>query len=190
MKNIAIFASGKGSNFIAIHDAINKGLLDAKICLFVTDRKDSKALQKAKELHIKTFSFSTSDFDKKEDYEREILTHLEENETDLVVLAGYMRIIGQVILSRYPNKIVNIHPSLLPLYKGKDAIGQVLKTCDNKTGVTVHFVDEGVDTGKIVMQKEVMIDKFEIRDSLETKIHKVEHELYYIAIKKILEEQI
>jgi len=188
VKNIAIFASGKGSNFIAIHEAIQSGLLDANICLFVTDRKKSEALIKAKELQIKTYSFSISDFGKKEDYEREIVSQLEETKTDLVVLAGYMRIIGQTILSRYPNKIVNIHPSLLPLYKGKDAIGQVLRAGEIKTGVTVHFVDEGIDTGQLILQKEVKIDSLEHRESLEKKVHKVEHEIYYKAIKKILED--
>ncbi|MBN2605330.1 MAG: phosphoribosylglycinamide formyltransferase [Bacilli bacterium] len=189
MKNIAIFASGTGSNFLAIHKAIKEGKLKANIKLFITDNFESDALKRAKDLHIETYSFNPKEFATKKDYEKEIIGFLSNHQIDLVVLAGYMRIIGATILEQYSNRIVNIHPSLLPLYKGKDAVGQALKARDKKTGVTVHFVDEGIDTGKIIMQEEIRIEPSWDRHDLELQIHKVEHEIYYKAIKKILEVQ-
>lgn len=188
MKNIAIFASGKGTNFIAINKAINKHLLDANISLFVSDRKNSKGLRKAIELKMNTYSFSSKEYESKKLYEQEILIRLKEYKVDLIVLAGYMRIIGETILNEYENRIINIHPSLLPLFKGKDAIGQALRSGNTHTGVTVHFVDEGIDTGKIIIQKKVAILEHYNREMLEEAIHKMEHDLYYIAIKKVLEE--
>lgn len=187
MRNIAIFASGKGTNFIAIHEAILQQKLDANISLFITDKPNSEGFKKASCLNLNAFAFIPKDFDSKESYEKEILLKLKEYDVELIVLAGYMRIVGHTILKQYEKRIINIHPSLLPLFKGKDAIGQALLAGTSKTGVTVHFVDEGIDTGEIIMQEEVKILDHFNRELLEEVVHKTEHELYYKAIRKVLE---
>ena len=188
MINIAVFASGTGSNFLAIHDAILNNELPCKLSLFVTDKIHSKALQNAKKRSLNTYAFTANDFPSKEAYEKEILHKLQEQNIDLIILAGYMRIIGSTILNSYENNILNIHPSLLPLYKGKDAIGQALLDNATKTGVTVHYVDSGIDTGKIIIQEELEIHQNETRESLESRVHQIEHKLYIKAIKKVIKE--
>jgi len=186
MSNIAIFASGTGSNFLAINKEIEQGNLDCKISVFITDRPNCKALESARELGIESFSFRPKDYESKSEFEKEIVQLLNENEVDLVVLAGYMRIIGETLLNEYAGKIINIHPSYLPMFKGKDAIGQALESDVDYTGVTVHYVDEGMDTGEIIKQVKVVIDKNETRETLENKVHAVEHKLYSDVIKSIL----
>ena len=188
MKNIAIFASGTGSNFLAIEKAIKNKELEAHISLFVTDRPKCKALASAKDLNINTFAFSPKSYTSKKDFELEIVKKLKENNVELIILAGYMRLIGETLLKEYPNRILNIHPSYLPNYKGKDAIGQALEDNATSTGVTVHYVDEGMDTGTIIEQVEVPINKNEGRAPLEERVHKIEHQLYPRVIKKVLEE--
>ena len=188
MKNIAIFASGTGSNFLAINDSINNGYLNCSLELLISDRPQSKAIEKAKPLHINHFSFSPKQYPNKKSFEMEIVELLQEHKIDLIILAGYMRLIGPTLLSQYEGKIINIHPSLLPLYKGKDAVGQALQDNAIKTGVTVHYVDSGMDTGSIIEQEECQIEPNESRESLEAKIHSIEHKLYSKVIKKLLEE--
>jgi len=188
MKNIAIFASGTGSNFIAIYNAIQNGYLNCNLELLISDKPKSKAIEKAKTLGINHFSFSPKQYSNKEAYETEIVELLQSHHIDLIVLAGYMRLIGSTILSNYEGKIINIHPSLLPLYKGKDAVGQALLDKATKTGVTVHYVDSGMDTGSIIKQVECPIQPNEQRETLEPKIHAIEHKIYSQVIKKLLEE--
>lgn len=188
MKKIAIFASGTGSNFIAIHNSIQSGYLKCKLALLISDRPKSKAIEQAKNLGIKHFSFSPKHYENKEAFETEIVELLQNHDIDLIALAGYMRLIGPTLLSNYEGKIINIHPSLLPLYKGKDAIGQALLDNATKTGVTVHYVDSGMDTGGIIKQVECPIEPNEQRETLEIRIHAIEHKLYSQVIKKLLEE--
>ena len=188
MKKIAIFASGTGSNFLAIHDAIEKGFLKCKIELVVSDRLKSKAINNAKKMDLNNFAFSPKQYASKDAYELELIDLLNNHQIDLIVLAGYMRLIGPVLLDRYNGRIINIHPSLLPLYKGKDAIGQALVDNARRTGVTVHYVDSGMDTGSVIEQVECPIVEGETRESLEEKIHVIEHKLYSKVIKQILEE--
>ena len=188
MKNIAVFASGTGSNFIAINQAIMNKEIDATITLLVSDKPQSKAVANAKKLGIMTFTFRAKTYDSKEEYEIEILKKLKESNVDLIVLAGYMRLLGKTLLSNYPNKIINIHPSLLPKFKGKDAVGQAMAAHVEVTGVTVHYVDEGMDTGKIIDQEELCISNLHTREEIESKIHQIEHILYPKTIKKVLED--
>ena len=124
-------------------------------------------------------------FESKEAYERAILAELETIEPNLIVLAGYMRLIGDTLLSAYPNQIVNIHPSLLPSFPGKDAIGQAVAHGVKVTGVTVHYVDAGMDTGPIIMQRAVNVVDGDV-EATATAIHQVEHELYKEAIQQIM----
>lgn len=188
MKNIAIFASGTGSNFIAIHNAILNKELNCNLEVVVSDRPSSKAIETAKKRKIHTFTFNPKSFSSKEEFEESILKYLTIHNIDLIVLAGYMRLIGPTLLKAYDKRILNIHPSLLPLYKGKDALGQALADNAKKTGVTVHYVDSGMDTGSIIEQVSIEIYQNEERESLEKRIHEVEHQLYKKVIKKVIEE--
>ena len=188
MKNIAIFASGTGSNFLAINQAILNKEIETRIVLLVSDRPKSEAVKNAKLYGINTLALSPKSYESKEKYEEVIFKKLKEYKVDLIVLAGYMRLIGSTLLSEYPKRIINIHPSLLPLFKGKDAIGQAIEADVDITGVTVHFVDKGMDTGEIICQQKLDISFLNNRDEIETEIHKIEHKLFPKTIKKILED--
>lgn len=186
MKNIAVFASGSGTNFQAIIDAAKMGSLHANIKLLVCDKPSAFSVERAKKESIPYFTFSAKSFTEKEDYEKEILQKLKEYGIEFIVLAGYMRLIGPVLLKKFEGRIVNIHPSLLPAFPGKDAIGQAIEAKVKQTGVTVHFVDEGMDTGPIIDQLPVEITDGETKESLQGKIHEVEHQLYPTVLQKLL----
>ncbi|MDE3840802.1 phosphoribosylglycinamide formyltransferase [Bacillus methanolicus] len=185
MKNIAVFASGSGSNFQAILDAINNGSLEATIKLLVSDQKNAYAIERAKAAQIPQFVFTAKDYINKEEYEKEIVHELKKYGVEFIVLAGYMRLIGPTLLKEYEGRIVNIHPSLLPAFPGKDAIGQALAARVKVSGVTIHFVDEGMDTGPIIAQQAVSIEDCETRESLQRKIQAVEHKLYPEVLQKL-----
>ncbi|AIE58807.1 phosphoribosylglycinamide formyltransferase [Bacillus methanolicus] len=185
MKNIAVFASGSGSNFQAILDAINNGSLKAKIKLLVCDQKNAYAIERAKAAQIPQFVFTAKNYLNKEEYENEIVHELKKYGVEFIVLAGYMRLIGPTLLKEYEGRIVNIHPSLLPAFPGKDAIGQALAARVKVSGVTIHFVDEGMDTGPIIAQQAVTIEDGETRESLQRKIQAVEHKLYPEVLQKL-----
>jgi phosphoribosylglycinamide formyltransferase-1 len=186
MKNIAVFASGSGSNFQAIIDAVKAGRLDAKVTLLVCDKKDAFALQRAEKAGIPSFVFHAKQFSSKDEYEMEIIQELKKRDVEFIVLAGYMRLIGHLLLREYEGRIVNIHPSLLPSFSGKDAIGQAINAGVKVSGVTIHYVDEGMDTGPIIAQEPVRIETGETKDSLQAKIHEIEHQLYPSVLQRIL----
>lgn len=178
MRNIAIFASGSGSNFEAIVKAVHAGEISAEVLLLICDKPGAYVITRAQNLGIPVFTLSPKTYADKSAYEREILAQLQSLDIEFIVLAGYMRLIGETLLEAYPNKIVNIHPSKLPDYTGKDAIARAFHDGKNETGVTVHFVDEGMDTGEIIAQETVAVSSGETLEQLEEKIHKVEHKLY------------
>ncbi|WP_078429300.1 phosphoribosylglycinamide formyltransferase [Alkalihalobacterium alkalinitrilicum] len=186
MKNIAVFASGSGSNFQAIINEIERGELSAHIALLVCDKSEAKAIERAKSHEIDTFVFNPNAYVSKEEFEQEIVDELQTRNIEFIVLAGYMRLIGTTLLRSFEGKIVNIHPSLLPSFPGKDAIGQALLAGVKVTGVTIHYVDEGMDTGQIIAQEAVSVDEDETRETLTTKIQQVEHRLYYKTLKDLL----
>ncbi|MEB1809119.1 MAG: phosphoribosylglycinamide formyltransferase [Bacillaceae bacterium] len=186
MKKIAVFASGSGSNFQAIINEIERGELSAHIALLVCDKSEAKAIERAKTHEIDTFVFNPKAYASKEEFEQEIINELQKKDVEFIVLAGYMRLVGTTLLSAYEGKIVNIHPSLLPSFPGKDAIGQALLAGVKVTGVTIHYVDQGMDTGQIIAQEAVIIDENETRETLTTKIQQVEHRLYYKTLKELL----
>ena len=185
MKKIAVFASGSGSNFQALVDATKTNGQSYEIVLLVCDKPGAYVIERAQQAEVPSLEISPKDFASKADYEKEILQKLNESEVELIVLAGYMRLIGETLLSAYEGKIINIHPSLLPSFPGKDAIGQAFEAKVKITGVTVHYVDEGMDTGPIIAQEAVKMDENETRESLEVKIHQVEHLLYPSVIQKL-----
>jgi phosphoribosylglycinamide formyltransferase 1 len=186
MKKIAVFASGNGSNFQVLLDAVNKGNLQAEISLLVCDRPGAFVIDRAEKAEVPLFVFRPKEFKDKVEYETQILSLLKERDVEWIILAGYMRLIGTTLLQAFEGKIVNIHPSLLPSFPGKDAVGQALAAGVEETGVTVHYVDAGMDTGEIIAQEVLKISPGETRDSLQTKIQKVEHQLYPTVVKTLL----
>ncbi|WP_066367105.1 phosphoribosylglycinamide formyltransferase [Neobacillus fumarioli] len=186
MKKIAVFASGSGSNFQAIIDAVRKGELEAAISLLVCDKPGAYCIERARTANIPTFVFNPKNYHSKADYEQEILRLLENEKVDFVILAGYMRLIGPTLLKEYQGRIVNIHPSLLPEFPGKDAIGQALAAKAKWSGVTIHYVDEGMDTGPIIAQERIRLEENETRESLQQKIHAIEHKLYPAILQVLL----
>ncbi len=185
--NIAVFASGRGTNFQAIINAVKKGLIKADLSLLVCDNQGAFAIERAKKAGIKYVLIKKEEFAVKKDFENEIIRCLEENKIDLIVLAGYMRMLGPELVSRYKNRILNIHPALLPSFKGKDGIKDAFEYGVKVTGVTVHFVDERMDHGPVILQSPVEIKEKDTLETLEARIHKIEHELYPKAIKLFVE---
>ncbi|MGE7602853.1 phosphoribosylglycinamide formyltransferase [Peribacillus sp. NPDC097675] len=189
MMRLAIFASGNGSNFQAIADAIKEGNLDAEIRLVVCDREDAYVMERAKFEDIPVFSFSSKKYKNKTAYEREIVDELHSHKVEFIVLAGYMRLIGPTILGIYSHRIVNIHPSLLPAFPGKDAIGQAINEKVKETGVTIHYVDEGMDTGPVIAQKAVPVLAGDTKDILQGRIQETEHELFPKVLQQLSQER-
>ncbi|KAA8996861.1 phosphoribosylglycinamide formyltransferase [Paenibacillus spiritus] len=176
---IAVFASGQGSNFTALLEAEREGRLGkARIVLFVSDRPEAPAGRRAEEAGVPTLLLRPKDFSDRGEYEAAIVEELQRQGIDLIVLAGYMRLITPVLLSPFAGRILNIHPSLLPAFPGKDAIGQALAYGVKLTGVTVHIVDGGMDTGPVVAQRAVEVLETDDAASLAQRIHAAEHELY------------
>ncbi|NLP52634.1 phosphoribosylglycinamide formyltransferase [Bacillus sp. RO1] len=182
---IAIFASGSGSNFQAITDACQKGLLDATPALLVCDKPDAYVVERATAADIPYFAFAPKSYKTKEEFEEHILLELKRYEVDFIVLAGYMRLIGPTLLNAFKGKIVNIHPSILPAFPGLDAVGQALEYGVKLTGVTIHFVDEGMDTGPIIAQQAIEIGQDDTRETVEKKIHEVEHSFYPKTLQQL-----
>lgn len=185
---ISVFASGSGTNFQAIADAVNNGTIPARIALLVCDKPDAYVLQRAEKEGITTFVFEPKKFVSKAHYEQQILMELQRHEVEWIFLAGYMRIIGRTLLNAYPEKIVNIHPALLPAFPGANGILDAYKYGVKVFGVTVHFVDEGVDTGKIIDQDSFKIWGSESLEEVENQIYKIEHEIYPRVIAKLLSQ--
>ncbi|OAJ75005.1 phosphoribosylglycinamide formyltransferase [Brevibacillus sp. SKDU10] len=186
---IAVFASGSGSNFEAIVQATRDGRLPSlEVALLVCDQAKAYAIKRAERLGIPVFLFSAKDYVSKEAFEQEILVQLKQEEIDFIVLAGYMRLIGNVLLISYQGRMINLHPSLLPAFPGKDAIKKAWKYGVKVMGATVHFVDEGMDTGPIIDQEVIFVHKEDTEESLQQKIHEVEHRLLIRVLQGLSEE--
>lgn len=189
-KRIAVFASGFGSNLQALIDYNNKHGLNGDIVLVFSNNKDAFALERAKKNKIKAVFMDPARYSSREQYDSEIIEMLEEEKIDLVVLAGYMFLLSQEFADRFKNKILNIHPALLPSFKGTHGIKDAYRYGVKVTGVTVHFVDEGLDSGPIILQEAVDIDPDDSVEELEEKIHKVEHKIYPEAVKYFCEDRL
>lgn len=186
---VAILASGNGSNFEALAQQFQAGLLAAELAFVFSDHHDAYVLERAKRLKVPFYSFEVKEFANKQAYEEALLALLEKERIDLIVLAGYMRIIGKTLLAKFSNRIINIHPSLLPSFPGLHGIKDAFDYGVKVTGVTVHVVDDGVDTGPIIAQEPVMISPMDTLATLEDKIHQVEHRLYPNVLRKIINEK-
>jgi phosphoribosylglycinamide formyltransferase 1 len=189
-KRIAVFASGFGSNLQALIDYNNKHGLNGDIVLVFSNNKDAFALERAKKNKIKAVFMDPVRYSSREQYDSEIIEMLEEEKVDLVVLAGYMFLLSQEFVDRFKNKILNIHPALLPSFKGTHGIKDAYRYGVKVTGVTVHFVDEDLDSGPIILQEAVDIDPDDSVEELEEKIHKVEHKIYPEAVKYFCEDRL
>lgn len=187
---LAILASGNGSNFQAIVDAVESGELKARIVQLISDKPQCFALQRAQKHGIPFSSHERKVFPTKEAFDRAILEDLIASGAEWVALAGYMRLVPPLLLQAFPNKILNIHPSLLPLFPGLNAIEQAWKAGAKKTGCTVHFVDEGCDTGPIIAQSAFDILPEDNLDSVTQRMHEHEHRLYVEVLKAISEGRV
>ena len=187
---IAVFASGNGSNFQALADAAREGRLGADIRLLVCDRPNAFVVQRAEAAGIPAYVFRPRDYPSRETYEKEILAELERLGIELVVLAGYMRILTNVLVDAYAGRMINIHPSLLPAFPGVNAIRQALEYGVKVTGVTVHFVDGGVDTGPIIAQEALAVEENDTEETLAERIHRIEHRLLPEVVRKIAEGRV
>lgn len=183
---LAVFASGTGSNFVAISQAVQSGIVDADLALLFSDNPEAPVLTRAQDQGIPTVSFTPSACGSRLEYEQRLCSMLDEYAVDLVALAGYMRIIGAPLLESRPRRILNIHPSLLPAFPGRNSIEDAHAAGMHATGVTVHFIDEGVDTGPIIEQVVVPISREESVEQLEERIHKVEHRLYPAVLQSVI----
>lgn len=192
MKRIAVFASGSGSNFEALVSAsrVEEAGSTYEVSMLVTDKARSGAVERAGRMGIPTFAFRASEYPSRKAYEEVIVAELRARKIDLIVLAGYMRLVTATLLGAYEGRIINVHPSLLPAFPGKDAIGQAIAYGVKITGVTVHFVDGGMDTGPVITQEAVPVDASDTAESLSARIHAVEHRLLPSVVNAFAEERV
>jgi phosphoribosylglycinamide formyltransferase-1 len=185
-RRLGILISGRGSNLKAIIDAIQQKRLDASIAVVISNRADAPGLDHAIQAGIETLVLNHKAYATREDYDRALVDELRRRDVALVCLAGFMRLLSPVFVDAYPNRILNIHPSLLPKYPGLHPQQQALDDGAAVSGATVHFVNADLDAGPIVMQREVPVVPGDTADSLAARILTVEHTLYPDAITKVL----
>ena len=195
MKNIAIFASGGGSNFKSIHRLVQTGEIPGRIILTVSNNPNSGAVEYAKKYNISTLIINTVRFPNPVDRGKILIQTLIRNDVDLICLAGYMKLLPKSIVHQYQNRILNVHPALLPQFGGKGFYGikiheAVIASGAEKSGVTVHFVDEEYDHGKIIAQTQVEVRIEDTVETLAERILKVEHKLYPHVVKAFCEDRI
>lgn len=189
--NIAVLVSGRGSNLQSIIDNIENGYIpDAAIKVVVSDKGDAYALERAKDNGIDAVFVDPSAFGGKKGYEEEVLRKLAKYDIQLVLLAGYMRIIGRDVIEAYKNRMMNIHPALLPSFMGLHAQKQAFDYGVKVAGCTVHFVDEGMDTGPIILQRCVPVLEGDTEDTLAGRILEQEHKIYPEAVKLFAEDRL
>ncbi|MDR3275099.1 MAG: phosphoribosylglycinamide formyltransferase [Endomicrobium sp.] len=194
MKRLTVLVSGNGSNMQSVIDAADNGILKGlvEVVLVISNNPSSYALKRAENKNIKTVCMERKKFENEKSFNYSILKELQNVKTDIVCLAGYIRIVGQDITDAYRKRILNIHPALLPKFGGKGMYGRhiheaVINLKEKKSGATVHFADENYDTGEIIIQQEVEILENDTPQDLADRILNVEHQIYPKAIKKVIE---
>ena len=185
---LAVFASGSGSNYEAIAQACSDGRLDAEVVLLVCDKPGAKVLERAKRFGTESFAFNPKDYESKAAFETVLQRMLEERKVDYICLAGYMRIVGPVLLGAFEQRIINIHPSLLPSFKGAHAIQDAVDYGVKIFGATTHFVDDTLDGGRIIDQGAIVYEGDDVEE-LTNLIHKIEHNLYVKTINKLINKK-
>jgi len=188
MKNLGILLSGRGSNFEAIAQHIDCGELEAKIALVFSNSGEAPGLERARQRGLETLYLSSKGVDR-ESYDRQVVAALKARQVDLVCLAGYMRLLSATFIQAFPQRILNIHPSLLPAFPGLDAQRQAMQGGVRYSGCTVHFVDEGLDSGPIILQSVVPVLPDDTEHTLAERILAEEHQIYSGAIRLVLENR-
>jgi phosphoribosylglycinamide formyltransferase-1 len=187
---VAVFLSGRGSNFESIYRASLKKDSNYKIVIVISDKKKARGLKRAKKFKLENFYISPKLFKTKKEYNHHIIKLLKINKVDLVCLAGFMRIIDPEFIKEYKNRIINIHPALLPSFPGLNVQKQAVDHGVKVSGCTVHFVNSGIDTGPIILQKPVKVRSDDNEDTLSKRILKEEHKIYPEAIKLFFENRL
>ena len=185
MRRLGILLSGRGSNFEAIADNVAAGVLDAEIAVVIANRPEAPGLEAARRRGLKACSLPSRGFDR-EEYDRQVIAELKANQVDLVILAGYMRLLSATFIREFPMRVLNIHPSLLPAFTGLDAQHQAFDYGVRFSGCTVHFVDEHLDHGPILLQAAVPVESSDTAETLSAKILRQEHRIYSEAIAIVL----
>ncbi len=185
MKRIIILISGNGSNLEAIINACNSGYINGEIVNVISNNPDAYGIERSNKFNIKTKIINHKDFDSRIKFDDELEDYLSELKPDLIVLAGFMRILGKKIINRFANKMINLHPSLLPLYPGLNTHEQVLKNNDKRHGISIHFVTPQLDAGPLIAQASIDIGSDQRLDQLVKRIHTIEHYLLPKVIKEI-----
>ena len=187
MFKIAVLISGNGSNLEALIDACKKNVINGSIDVVISNNPDAYGIQRAKNHSINFKIIDNNRFETREDFDQALVEELKDSNPDLIVLAGFMRILTSVMTEAFKNKIINIHPSLLPKYPGLDTHNSVIKNGDLKHGITIHFVNEVLDGGQIIAQGEISVNSNETSEELKTRIHAIEHVMLPIVVSKFAE---
>ena len=184
---IAVLLSGRGSNFLAIHDAVKKGDINADISLVFSNKKEAQGLLHAQKLSLETLYLNPKEFESKEDYDEEIHKEVKKRDIDLICLAGYMKILTPGLCNKFENRIMNIHPALLPSFPGLHVQKKAIDWGVRYSGATVHFVTASVDMGPIILQAVVPVLQDDTEESLSNRILKQEHKIYPESVKLYFE---
>ena len=184
MFKIAVLISGNGSNLEALIDACKKNFINGSIDIVISNNPDAYGIQRAKNHSINYKIIDNNRFETREDFDQALVEELKDSNPNLIVLAGFMRILSSVMTEAFRNKIINIHPSLLPKYPGLDTHNSVIKNGDLKHGVTIHFVNEVLDGGQIIAQGEISVNANETSEELKTRIHAIEHVMLPKVVSK------
>lgn len=183
---VAVLASGNGTNFEVLAKHFQSGDIPGELSLLFSNHPDAPVMQRAKRLGIPAESFTVKEWGSKEEYEKYLLKLLQKYQIDFIALAGYLRVVGPTILNHYEHRIVNLHPAWLPEYPGLHSIERAFNDGRRQTGVTVHYIDAGLDSGPIIAQRHVPILADDTVDTLESRVHETEHQLYPEALKQAL----
>lgn len=189
-KKLAVFASGRGSNAEALYKAMAAGEIDGQIVVVITDHADAGVVERAKSWQVPLVVIERKDYDSKESFEQAQVDALAPYEPDGILLAGYMRILGNTLIAPYENRIINIHPALLPAFPGLHGQGQAVAAGVKIAGCTVHFVDTGMDTGPIIMQNTVPVFADDTEESLCQRLLPIEHATYVAAVKLFCQDKL
>jgi len=189
VKNVAILLSGRGSNFLALSDAIEAGQIPARIVLVVSNKPDAPGLNHARERNYEAVCVPSAGIER-EAYDRQVVEELSARQVDVVCLAGFMRLLSSWFVQQYPRQILNIHPSLLPAFPGLHSQKQALEWGAKVSGCTVHFVDEKLDHGPIIVQRSVPVLDQDTEETLSARILEQEHQIYPEALKLVCEEKV
>ena len=194
IKKLAVLVSGSGTNLQAIIDAVQSGdLKDTEIAIVISNKKDAYALKRAEKAHIKNLFLNPKDFKSNPEYDKKMMEIIASNRVDLIVLAGYLKILSDTFVKTFQGKIINIHPALLPDFGGmygEKVHNAVLESKVKESGCTVHFVDTGIDTGPVVAQRKVPVLENDTVETLSKRILEQEHKLLVESIRKVLQENV